>query len=112
MNKVLAHTVNISLDAFQNLESKDFFFEDIDREVDLEPLIDRLKYIIEDKLSPREREIIKYLYGFDQFEKLTVSAIALHLGLSRGTVTYYIKRAFNKFNKEFRKSTLYYDSTI
>lgn len=108
----LAHTVNIPLDSFQNLEAEDFCFENIDREVDLEPLVERLQYVIENKLSPREREIIKHLYGFDEYEKLTVTDIARHFDLSRGTVTYYIKRAFNKFNKEFSRNTVYYDATI
>lgn len=109
---MLAYTVSLPIDEFQNIEDYGFPFDEIDNSVDLEPLVDKLHDIIEHKLSPREREIIKYLYGFDEFEKLRVTDIALHLGLSRGTVTYYIKRAFNKFNREFTKHTTYYESSI
>lgn len=108
----LAYTISITPEDLNKVEDTTLPFEAIDSSVDLEPLIERLHFIVENKLSPREREIIKYLYGFGDIEPMKVTDIAHLLGLSRGTVTYYIKRAFNKFNKEFTKFTTYYEASI
>ena len=55
-------------------------------------------------LTPREKEIIKRRYGFDNLEEQTQKEIAEYLNISRSYVSRIEKRAITKILREFMKN--------
>ncbi len=99
---MLAYTVNVPEEFLENIEEEMDPISEIDRHLDVQKFTDILNETLDIHLSERERQVICYLYGLRGYPELRVVDISKKLGLSRGTITYYIKRSFGKFNKIFR----------
>ena len=100
-------------DAFlEDLEDYDDSIVTIERKIDLSTLINKLDVVMNSKLSPREREVVTYVYGLGSFPKLRPFEVAAKLHISRGTVAYYLKRAFTKLNDAFLEDMQYYEEVI
>lgn len=64
----------------------------------VEALIDLVKAALKD-LSPKQREVINYSFGLDNYPYLTVRQTAETLGLSRQAVNQIKQRALTKLRK-------------
>lgn len=109
---MLGHVVVVDDEFFESVEDLSDSFQEIDTAIDMEVLLEKLNRVIATKLSRREREVVSYLYGLGGYQKLRPFEIASKLQVSRGTVSYYIKRAFTKLNAAFNEDTVYYDEII
>ena len=79
--------------------TKPDYIEEIDTKDNVELL---KKYL--NILTPREKEIIKRRYGFDNLEEQTQKEIAEYLNISRSYVSRIEKRAITKILREFMKN--------
>lgn len=109
---MLAYVVPTDEAFLEELEDSQESILALETSIDIACLIDKLNYVVETKLSPREREVVSYMYGLNNFPKLRPFEIASKLNISRGTVAYYIKRAFSKLNAAFTKDIEYYEEVI
>jgi DNA-directed RNA polymerase specialized sigma subunit len=109
---MLAHVVPTDEAFLEEIEDSEDFISQVETSIDMEILLKKLISIVNTKLSPREREVVSYLYGLGDFPKLRPFEIASKLSISRGTVAYYIKRAFVKLNDAFIKDIPYYEAII
>lgn len=75
--------------------------EDIADEIDLKVHTDRLKELIEQKLDPREREIITLRYGLSGYQPRTQREVAEYLGISRSYVSRLEKSALTTLREAF-----------
>lgn len=109
---MLAYVVPTDEAFLEEIEDSEDSLSKIETAIDMEVLLSKLSTIVNTKLSPREREVVGYLYGLGEFPKLRPFEIASKLKISRGTVSYYIKRAFVKLNAAFVKDITYYEQII
>jgi len=109
---MFAHVVQTDEAFLEEIEDSEDSISQVETQIDLDVLLKKLSSVINTKLSPREREVVSYLYGIGEFTKLRPFEIAGKLSISRGTVAYYIKRAFVKMNDAFIKDTGYYEQII
>lgn len=73
--------------------------EDVDDSLDKEKVYNVLYDIIATKLSFRERQVITMFFGFSGEGGKSITQISKELNLSRGTVTYYRQRAYQKIKR-------------
>ncbi len=90
-----------TLDELQTQEDLLYCFrpEDVDSQIDKEAVYKVLYEIIATKLSFRERQVIIMFFGFGDEPGKSITQISKELNLSRGTVTYYRQRAYQKIKK-------------
>lgn len=72
-------------------------------EIDTKDNVELLKKYL-NILTPREKEIIKRRYGFDDLDEQTQKEIAEYLNISRSYVSRIEKRAITKILREFMKN--------
>lgn len=75
--------------------------ENIADNVDLRIHTARLNELIEQKLSDREKEIIKLRYGLAGYKPLTQREVAAHLGISRSYVSRIEKHSLEVLRDSF-----------
>ncbi len=75
--------------------------EDIADEIDLKVHTDRLRELIDERLGPREREIITLRYGLSGYQPRTQREVAEHLGISRSYVSRIEKSALETLRRAF-----------
>lgn len=73
--------------------------EKIENSVDREKFTMVLDSVIDGELSERERQVLFYTYGLRGCPIYSLSEIARTLHIARGTASYYLNRALNKFRK-------------
>ena len=110
--EMLAHVIPTDDSFLEDIEDKEDSISRVEQLIDLEVLVKKLQGIIAHKLSPREREVVSYVYGLGDFPMLRPFEVALKLNISRGTVAYYLKRAFLKLNDAFVDDIHYYEEII
>lgn len=109
---MLAYVVPTDEAFLEEIEDSDDSIFQLEQRIDMEHLLEKLHTVVQTKLSPREREVVSHVYGLGEYEKLRPYEIAGKLQISRGTVAYYLKRAFNKLNDAFIKDTHYYEEVV
>lgn len=87
------------------ISAPDRIAEDIDMAVH----IDKLRKLIDEVLSPREKEIIVLRYGLLGYEPRTQREVARHLGISRSYVSRIEKRALELLKCAFGDSVPSFD---
>ena len=75
--------------------------ESIDSELDLKINSERLKKYIDERLNPREKEIIVLRYGLEGYQPKTQREVASHLGISRSYVSRIEKKALEALRLGF-----------
>lgn len=88
------------------LEIKDVISTDDDQiysQVENKILFQQIQAIMDDKLSDREKEIIKYRYGIDCKKALTQQEIADKLGISRSYVSRIETKALGLIRDDLKK---------
>lgn len=70
--------------------------KDMVEQLQLEENVERLKTMLNQKLEPREREIICLRYGLGQREEMTQREIGARMGISRSYISRIEKRALEK----------------
>ena len=79
--------------------------ESIEVELDLKINSERLKKYINERLSPREREIIVLRYGLEGYQPKTQREVAKYLGISRSYVSRIEKKALEALRDGFGDNT-------
>lgn len=74
---------------------------DVVESLDLSNNIKKLQKLLDDCLSPREKEIIVYRYGLGGRQEITQSEIGAKLGISRSYVSRIEKKALGKLRQYF-----------
>ncbi|MBR5247391.1 MAG: RNA polymerase sporulation sigma factor SigK [Lachnospiraceae bacterium] len=74
---------------------------DVVESLELSNNIKKLQKLLDDCLSPREREIIVYRYGLGGRQEITQSEIGAKLGISRSYVSRIEKKALGKLRQYF-----------
>ena len=74
---------------------------DVVERLELSNNIKKLQKLLDDCLSPREREIIVYRYGLGGRQEITQSEIGAKLGISRSYVSRIEKKALGKLRQYF-----------
>ncbi len=74
---------------------------DVVESLELNNNIRKLRALLEEKLTPREREIILCRYGLDGREEITQSEMGAKLGISRSYVSRIEKKALSKLRQYF-----------
>ena len=77
--------------------------EDVVERVELASQIKKMYGVLERALTEREKTVIRYRYGLENFPEKTQREIAKLLGISRSYVSRIEKKALNKMRKEFEK---------
>ena len=75
--------------------------ESIEGELDLKINTERVRRYIDERLSPREREIIVLRYGLEGYQPLTQREVAKYLGISRSYVSRIEKKALDELRAGF-----------
>lgn len=109
---MLAYVVPTDETFLEEIEDSDDCIFQLEQRIDMEQLLEKLNTVVKTKLSPREREVVSHVYGLEGYEKLRPYEVAGKLQISRGTVAYYLKRAFTKLNNSFTKDTHYYEEVV
>lgn len=74
---------------------------DVVESLELSNNIKKLQKLLDDCLSPREKEIIVYRYGLGGRQEITQSEIGAKLGISRSYVSRIEKKALGKLRQHF-----------
>ncbi len=74
---------------------------DVVESLELSNNIKKLQKLLDDCLSPREKEIIVYRYGLGGRQEITQSEIGAKLGISRSYVSRIEKKALGKLRQYF-----------
>ena len=74
-----------------------------DELVELKETQRQLRSMVDSCLEPREQQIIRLRYGFDNASPLTQRAIAARLGISRSYVSRIEKRALKTLKEKYNK---------
>ena len=83
--------------------------EDIPYDLDMKSHIERLRHLIDDVLSPREREIVVLRYGLLGFQPRTQREVAKLLDISRSYVSRIEKAALEKLKSAFGRTPSFED---
>ena len=74
---------------------------DVVDDLELRNNIKKLQRLLDDHLTPREKEIIVYRYGLGGRQEITQSEIGAKLGISRSYVSRIEKKALSKLRQYF-----------
>ena len=75
--------------------------ESIEGELDLKINTERVRRYIDERLNPREREIIVLRYGLEGYQPRTQREVARYLGISRSYVSRIEKKALDALRDGF-----------
>lgn len=76
--------------------------DDLLSSVDNNFMLDKVKNIMKEKLTPMEYDVIKYRYGLVDGVSLAQREVAQKLGISRSYISRIEKTALGKLQKEFK----------
>ncbi len=102
-NVISINSLTSNNDDDKDLELKDVLAsddEEIFMQVETNLMVQKIKKIIEERLTPREQKVIKLRYGIDCKRALTQKEVSAELGISRS----YISRIENKTLQIIRES--------
>jgi len=87
--------------SFLDIVSRDD--EDVIERVELSAQIKKMYGVLEKVLNEREKTVIRYRYGLEDYPEKTQREIAKMLGISRSYVSRIEKKALIKMRREFEK---------
>ena len=80
--------------------------EDVAEKIEMDMMIKYLNGILDEKLSDREKQILKMRFGLNNSKNMTQNEIAKILGISRSYVSRIEKTAVDILRAEFEKANM------